>query len=75
MDEQSQKLFEEKIRKDLINEIIIDKLFNCLELSTKGTIKFDYHNISENEFTYLLKKYDEEKFKQYEEILTEIEED
>ena len=73
MDEQ--KLFEEKIRKELINEIIIDKLFNCLKLTSKGTVKFDYYKISENEMTYLLKKYDEEKFNQYEEILTEIEED
>lgn len=69
------KLFEEKIRKDLINEIIIDKLFNCLKLTSKGTIKFDYYKISESEMTYLLKKFDAIKFKQYEEILTEVEED
>ena len=70
-----EKLFEERIRKDLINEIILDKLFNCLKLTSKGTVKFDYYKMSESEMTYLLKKFDAEKFKQYEEILTEIEED
>jgi hypothetical protein len=59
---------EETIRKKVVLEMIIDKLFNSLKKTTKG-IKVDNYYIDDEDLTYLLEKYDSEKFNEYKEML------
>lgn len=56
------------IKKEVIKEIIFDILFNSL-VNEKGTIEFDRYNIDEKNMLYLLRKYDEEKFEEYKNML------
>lgn len=62
------KEIEKRIKKDIIIEMIIDKLFNSLEYvkvnENIGKLKIDNYEIDSKEMTYLLSKYDEERFKQ-----------
>lgn len=63
-----EKEIEKRIKKDVIIEMIIDKLFNALEYikvnENIGKLKIDNYEINSNEMTYLLSKYDEERFQQ-----------
>ena len=63
----------ENIKKEIISDFIMDKLYNCLELDN-GKIIFDRYNLSDKEMLYMLKKFDEEKFETYSEILKSNEE-
>ena len=60
---------QEKIKKEIISELIIDELFQSLKKTSNGKIEVESYNISEKNMTYLLKKYDPEKFKVYEKML------
>ena len=69
---------EEEIKKFLIMDMIVDKLFMSLIKGTrngKPYIHVESYKIDEKDMTYLLKKYDENRFKMYEETLLEGEED
>ena len=59
----------ELIRKSLISELIIDGLFNSLKKTSNGKIEVENYKIDEKNMTYLLKKYDAEKFEAYEKML------
>lgn len=60
---------QEKIKKEIISELIIDELFQSLKKTSNGKIEVESYNISEKNMTYLLEKYDPEKFKVYEKML------
>ena len=60
---------QEKIKKEIISELIIDGLFQSLRKMSNGKIKVESYKIDEKNMTYLLKKYDPEKFKVYEKML------
>lgn len=60
---------QEKIKKEIISELIIDELFQSLKKTSNGKIEVESYNISEKNMTYLLEKYDSEKFKVYEKML------
>lgn len=55
-------------KKELIVEMIIDELFNSMIKSGKS-IQVESYKISESKMTYLLQKYDAEKFEEYEKML------
>lgn len=61
--------FKKKIKKEIISELIIDELFQSLKKTSNGKIEVESYNISEKNMTYLLEKYDPEKFKVYEKML------
>lgn len=60
---------QEKIKKEIISELIIDGLFQSLKKMSNGKIEVESYKIDEKNMTYLLKKYDSEKFEAYEEML------
>lgn len=60
---------QEKIKKEIISELIIDGLFQSLRKMSNGKIEVESYKIDEKNMTYLLKKYDPEKFKVYEKML------
>lgn len=60
---------QEKIKKEIISELIIDGLFQSLKKTSNGKIEVESYKISEKNMTYLLEKYDPEKFKVYEKML------
>ena len=66
---------QEKIKKEIISELIIDGLFQSLKKTSSGKIEVESYNINEKNMTYLLKKYDTEKFKVFEKMLLKTEED
>ena len=51
----------EIIKKQIIVELLIDKLYGCIELEN-GKITFDKYDINGKELLFLLKQYDNEKF-------------
>lgn len=53
--------------------MIIDELFNSMIKSGKS-IQVESYKISESKITYLLQKYDKEKFEEYEKMLLKSEE-
>lgn len=57
------------MRKEIISELIVDGLFNSLKKMSNGKIKVDSYKIDEDNMTYLIKKYDPEKFACYEKML------
>lgn len=66
---------QEKIRKEIISELIIDGLFHSLKKTSNGKIEVESYNINEKNMTYLLEKYDSEKFKVFEKMLLKTDED
>lgn len=64
----------ENLKKEIIIELIIDKLFRCLEVED-GIINFEKYNINREDMQFLLKKYDEEKYNAYCEMLLNKKED
>ena len=60
---------QEKIKKEIISELILDGLFQSLKKMSNGKIEVENYKIDEKNMTYLLKKYDSEKFKAYEKML------
>lgn len=60
---------QEKIKKEIISELIIDELFQSLRKMSNGKIEVESYKINEKNMTYLLKKYDPEKFQVYEKML------
>jgi len=57
------------MRKEIISELIVDGLFNSLKKMSSGKIRVESYEIDENNMTYLIKKYDPEKFAAYEKML------
>lgn len=57
------------MRKEIISELVIDGLFNSLKKMSSGKIQVESYKIDENNMTYLIKKYDPEKFAAYEKML------
>lgn len=57
------------MRKEIISELIVDGLFNSLKKMSNGKIEVESYKIDENNMTYLIKKYDPEKFAVYEKML------
>ena len=57
------------MRKEIISELIVDGLFNSLKKMSNGKIKVESYKIDEDNMTYLIKKYDPEKFAEYEKML------
>lgn len=57
-----------EVKREIILELIIDKLFSAL-VKSGNKIEVEIYNIDEKDITYLLQKYDEEKFKEYEKML------
>ena len=60
---------QEKIKKEIISELIIDGLFQSLRKMSNGKIEVESYKINEKNMTYLLEKYDPEKFQVYEKML------
>jgi aminopeptidase-like protein len=63
---------EEEIRKNIITEMIIEKLFNSLRRSSTGKVRFDSYRINEDDIAYLLEKYDAKKYNEYKNMLLNI---
>lgn len=59
----------EKIRKEVILELIIDKQYDCLKVNSNKQLKFDKYSIDDKQMLYLLKQYDIEKFNAYVNLL------
>ena len=57
------------MRKKIISELIVDGLFNSLKKMSNGKIEVESYRINEENMTYLIKKYDPEKFDAYEKML------
>lgn len=66
---------QEKIKKEIISELIIDGLFQSLIKMSNGKIEVENYKINEKNMTYLLEKYDPERFKAYEKMLLNTDED
>lgn len=62
------------MRKEIISELIVDGLFNSLKKMSNGKIEVESYKINEENMTYLIKKYDPEKFVAYEKMLLKNEE-
>lgn len=74
MDKEEIQEVKKEAKKELIIEMIIDELFNSIIKSGKK-LQVESYKISESKMTYLLKKYDEDKFKEYENMLLKDEEE
>ena len=61
VDEISKK---EEIKKEIIIDLLIDKLFGCLEVEN-GKVHFDKYDISSKEVLFLLEHYDKERYDAY----------
>lgn len=46
----------------IVNELIIEKLYRCIELED-GKLVFDKYDLDNEDMIWLLKRLDEEKFK------------
>lgn len=57
------------MRKEIISELVIDGLFNSLKKMSNGKIEVESYKIDEKNMTYLIKRYDPEKFAAYEKML------
>lgn len=66
---------QEIIKKEIISELIIDGLFQSLKKTSNGKIEVESYKINEKNMTYLLEKYDSEKFKTFEKMLLKTDED
>lgn len=53
---------EDMIRKNIISEMIFDKLFSVMELDSKGNATIDAYDLSGRDIAYLLEKYDKQRF-------------
>ena len=65
----------EVIRKEIIADLIIDGLFNSLKKMSSGKVEVEGYKIDEKNMTYLIKKYDPEKFAAYEKMLLNTDEE
>ena len=59
---------EEFIKKGLIIDMLIDKLYDCLVVE-QGKIDFSKYDLSSKDIMYLLKHYDSERFDAYSKLL------
>ncbi len=64
----------EIIKKEIIVELLFDKLFRCLNVENKKVV-FERYDLNEEDMQFLLKKYDEEKYNAYCEMLLNKKED
>ena len=58
----------ESIKKEILIDLIVDKLYRCLE-AEDGKVNFEKYNIDSKDVQYLLKKLDEERYNAYCEML------
>lgn len=58
----------ENIKKEIIIELLLDKLYRCLEVENKK-IGFDKYKVNEKDMQFLLEKYDKDKYDAYCEML------
>lgn len=70
----SEEEVKENAKKELIIEMILDELFGSL-IENGNKIQVESYKISESRMTYLLEKYDKEKFNEYEKMLLKGEEE
>jgi len=59
----------ENIKKEILMELIVDKIYECLGVTSEGTIYFDKYDIDVKDVQHLLKKLDEERYNAYCEML------
>ena len=64
----------ESMRKEIIIDLFFDKLYRCLEVENQK-VTFDRYSLNEKDMQFLLKKYDEEKYNAYCEMLLNKKED
>lgn len=55
---------EEKIRKEIITDLIFEKLFRCLNVENKK-VTFDKYKLNDEDMQYLLEKFNTEKYDAY----------
>lgn len=58
----------ENIKKEILLDLLIDKLFRCLE-AEDGKVSFEKYKIDSKDIDYLLKKLDGERYNAYCEML------
>lgn len=59
-----------KIKQDIIIKLLIEKLYDGLEVES-GKVVYDRYNLTNKEIKFLLKEYDEKRFNTYCEMLIE----
>lgn len=60
---------EEEIKKQVYIEMIIDKLYEGLAKRNTNDIRIASYKLDEGALTYLIEKYDPNKFKEFKEML------
>lgn len=57
------------LRKEIVLELLIEKLFSCIEINDKGEIEFEKYNMTSKDTLFLLEQYDKEKYDAYCKVL------
>lgn len=52
----------ELMKKEILKELIFDRLYRCIEVGNDGTPAFDKYEINDEDMLYMLKQYDPEKY-------------
>lgn len=60
-----------KIKQEIVTNLLIDKLYDCLEVNYKGKIEFDSYDLKSKEVLFLLNQYDPIRFEAYCKFLLE----
>lgn len=63
------KAYERAVSRKIYLDIIVDKLFEGLTKRNDKDIEISSYKLDEGDLTYLLEKYDPNRFKKYKEIL------
>lgn len=58
-----------ELKREIIKELIFDRLYRCIELDNDGIANFDKYNLDCADMLYMIKQYDPEKFETVEDIL------
>lgn len=60
-----------KIKQEVVLNLLIEKLYDCLEVNHKGKIEFDNYDLKSKDVLFLLNQYDPIRFEAYCKFLLE----
>jgi len=59
----------EMIKREILKELIFDRLYRCIELDDNGVATFDRYDLDADDILYMLRNYDSIKYDTVIEIL------
>ena len=56
---------ETKIKQDIVTRLLMERLYDCLQVNSKNEIVFEKYELTSKELIFLMKEYDTERFEAY----------